>query len=117
MASRKKTRVFQNYAEALARTEELAASGDQESEEFQAAAEAAAQFFLGDRGFRYFNPEIENPEPSGQDHVIRKWRTIKDLCLNQPQKHGQNHDFRENRDVLVERQNVGVRDDGDELDQ
>lgn len=106
MASRKKTRVFKDYAEAIQRTEELAASGDQESDEFQAAAEAATQFFLGDRGFRYFNPEIEKAKPSGQDCPTHKWPTIKGLCQNLLRKHGENHAFRENRDIFVERQNV-----------
>jgi regulator of protease activity HflC (stomatin/prohibitin superfamily) len=79
MASRKKRMAFKDYAEALARTEELAASGDQESEDFLAAAEAAAQFFLIKHDSRYFNRLDENHDTCGQAEVEHKWTTIKEL--------------------------------------
>lgn len=79
MASRKKTREFQTYAEALARAEELAASGDQESDEFLAAVEAATRFFLRDRGSARFNPDDDEAAQVPQRFKLRKWKTIKDL--------------------------------------
>lgn len=79
MASRKKRLAFKDYGEALAKAEELAASGDQESEDFMAAAEAAAQFFLVKHDSRYFNRLDEKHDTCGQTEVDHKWMTIKGL--------------------------------------
>jgi hypothetical protein len=79
MASRKKRLAFSSYEEALAKTEELAASGDQESDDFLAAAEAAAQFFLAKHDARYFNRLAENHVSSGHAFVDHKWITINGL--------------------------------------
>ena len=88
MASQKKTRAFQDYAEALARTEELAASGDQESDDFLAAAEAAASLFLLENDVANPPNRAEPYKNVSQRHGLRKWLTIKDLLKKHDKKHG-----------------------------
>lgn len=83
MASGKKSRVFENYADAIAKVEELASAGDRESDEFLEAAEAAAELYVRERGTDVIAAEIkETNQNVAQRKGLRKWLTIKDLIRN-----------------------------------
>lgn len=84
MTPRKKKREFSNYAEAFARSEELAASGDRESDDYLDALEAAG-FFLIAESQETVVVDAEpkrRPKNMSQKKGLRKWFTIKDLMQN-----------------------------------
>ncbi|MDR3582610.1 MAG: hypothetical protein P4L67_05025 [Candidatus Pacebacteria bacterium] len=63
---------FENYAEAMARVEELSKEGDNDSADYRIAINAAARLFIAAN---------DNPKSNTQqDYPMRKWKTIKELC-------------------------------------
>lgn len=84
MAKKKRRRrlEYRDYDQAMADVERLAAEGKADSEEYEAAIEAATQFFLRNHGSRFFNSEDGVVDIASEGSAERKWFTIKDLLLS-----------------------------------
>jgi hypothetical protein len=88
MASRKKRLEFVDYDDAMKRVEQLRAKDDDESDEYEAAIEAATQFFLRDNDAYQFNKADQDLDPTDQKQDRRKWPTIKELMAKLGVKSG-----------------------------
>lgn len=82
MAKKKRRRRLEyvDYGHAMRDVEKLTAEGKVDSEEYEAAIEAATQFFLRSQGAYRFNQESETHEESHHVKVWHKWPTVKELA-------------------------------------
>jgi len=84
MAKKKRRRRLEyvDYDHAMRDVEKLTAEDKVDSEEYEAAIEAATQFYLRDRGYRFFNLECGSVDIDETCQQSRKWFTIKDLLMS-----------------------------------
>jgi len=82
MAKKKRRRRLEyvDYEHAMRDVEKLASEDKVDSEEYEAAIEAATQFFLRSNGAYRFNQELESAGESHQEKVWHKWPTVKALA-------------------------------------
>lgn len=81
MAKKKRRRRLEyvDYEHAMRDVDKLMAEDKIDSEEFEAAIEAATQFFLRDRRQRFFNVDQDEVDTSDFCNETHKWFTVNDL--------------------------------------
>lgn len=81
MAKKKRRRRLEyvDYEHAMRDVEKLTSEDKVDSEEYEAAIEAATQFFLRDRGKRFFNVDQDEVDTSVSCGELHKWFTVNDL--------------------------------------
>lgn len=88
MAKKKRRRRlgYVDYEDAMADVASLTAEGKVDSEEYEAAIEAATQFFLRDHNSYQFNKDRSEKTFTEQNQDFPKWLTVIDLLRNKMPK-------------------------------